>query len=105
MIIIDTALKKRQDAGKPVHVAIVGAGYIGRGMTLQVMQYIPGMTVVAIADRTLANAKRAYLEAGVDSIRTVETASELEKAIDRQQCTITDDAMVVCEAEGVEAVI
>jgi predicted homoserine dehydrogenase-like protein len=36
MIIVDTALKKREAEGRPIQVGIVGAGYMGRGMALQI---------------------------------------------------------------------
>jgi predicted homoserine dehydrogenase-like protein len=36
MIIVDTALKKRETEGNPIRVAMVGAGYIGRGIALQI---------------------------------------------------------------------
>ena len=54
MILVDNALKKRQQAGQPVRVAMVGAGFMGRGVALQICRYVPGMVLVAIANRTLA---------------------------------------------------
>ena len=68
MIIVDTALEKREQAGNPIRVGLIGAGYMGRGIALQIKQYIRGMRVVAISNRTLSGAERAYREAGVDSI-------------------------------------
>lgn len=32
MIIVDTALKKREAEGRPIQVGLIGAGYMGRGM-------------------------------------------------------------------------
>ena len=66
MIIVDTALKRRQEEGNPVRVAVVGAGYMGRGMVLQIISSIPGMEVVAISNRTVATAAEAYHQAGGD---------------------------------------
>ncbi len=105
MIIIDSALEKRQKEGNPVKVALVGAGYMGRGITLQIEQYITGMKLVAVANRTVSAAERAYREAGVETIRRVETAEQLETAIDRGDHAITDNALLVCRAKGVDAVI
>ena len=105
MIIIDTALAKREQEGNPIRVGLVGAGYMGRGIALQIEQYITGMSVVAISNRTLSGAERGYQEAGVDSIKTVETVDQLEKSIDRGHYAITDDAMLLCQAEGIDAII
>ena len=36
MVIIDSALEKRHREGNPVRVALVGAGYMGRGIALEI---------------------------------------------------------------------
>lgn len=105
MIIVDTALQKRADERNPLRVALVGAGYMGRGIALQIEQYMPGMRVVAISNRTLSEAERAYREAGVDSYNIVENTRQLEDSIAKGQYAVTDNAMLLCEADGVEAVI
>ncbi len=105
MIIVDKALEKRQDEGNPIRVGLVGAGYMGRGIALQIETAITGMKVAAISNRTLSEAERAYREAGVDSVKRVETVAQLEEAIANGQYAITDDALLLCRAEGVDAVI
>ncbi len=105
MIIVDKALEKREQEGNPIRVGLVGAGYLGRGITLQIVKHVKGMSVVAISNRTLSKAETAYREAEVDSIKTVETAAQLEASIDMGQSAITDDAMLLCKAEGIDAVI
>ena len=105
MIIVDKALAKRQEENRPVRVGMIGAGFMGRGIALQISQYVPGMELVAIANRTIDNARRAYVEAGVSDINTVSTREELEANIRNSVVSITDDAMLICEAEGIDAVI
>lgn len=105
MIIVDKALEKRQQEGNPVRVAMVGAGYMGRGIALQILTAIVGMRLVAISNRSLSEAERAYREAGADSVKAVETVAQLEEAIAQGQYAITDDAMLLCQAEGIDAVI
>jgi predicted homoserine dehydrogenase-like protein len=105
MIIVDKALEKRQQEGNPIRVAMVGAGYMGRGIALQILTAIVGMRLVAISNRTLSEAERAYREAGADSVKTVETGAQLEEAISQGRYAITDDAMLLCQAEGIDAVI
>lgn len=105
MIIVDKALERREREGNPIRVAIVGAGVAGRGVALQMVTAMVGMRLMAIANRTLSQAERAYREAGIDSVKSVETVTELEEAVATGQCTITDDATLVCQAENVDAVI
>ena len=83
MVIVDTALEKREREGNPIRVALVGAGYMGRGIALQILTGTVGMRLVAVSNRHIAEAKRAYTEAGVESISTVETVGDLEEAIAR----------------------
>lgn len=105
MIIVDTALEKRRAENNPVRVALIGAGFMGRGIALQIIQSAPGLRLVAVANRHLDGAARAYREAGVESPCVVETEAELEAAIARGQYAISDDALLVCRAANVEAVL
>ncbi|HEX2808746.1 MAG TPA: Gfo/Idh/MocA family oxidoreductase [Kineosporiaceae bacterium] len=105
MIIVDRALKQRQTDGRPIRVALVGAGFMGRGFANQVINSVPGMELVAIANRTLANAERAYREAGVSEWEVVDDAQGVAKAIARGVPAITTDHTAVTEAEGVDAVV
>ena len=105
MIIVDTALEKREQAGNPIRVGLIGAGYMGRGIALQIKQYIRGMRVVAISNRTLSGAERAYREAGVDSITKVETVAQLENSVAGGHYAVTNDAMILCAADGIDAII
>jgi predicted homoserine dehydrogenase-like protein len=105
MIIVDTALERRHQEGDPIRVAMIGAGYMGRGIALQIITATKGMELSVVSNRTLSEAERAYRQAGVDSIKRVETIDQLEEALVRRQYAITDDAMLVCQAEGIDAVV
>ena len=105
MIIIDKALEKRQDAGNPVRVAMIGAGFMGRGIALQTVGVVPGMDLVAISNRHVDGARRAYTEAGVDNVQVAETIGQLESAISQGKYAITEDPTLLCEAEGIDAIV
>lgn len=105
MIIIDSALQKRQADNNPVRVAMVGAGFMGRGVALQIIQSTPGMKLVAVSNRTLDQARRAYNEAHVQDVVVVETVAQLEDAIAKDRYAITDDAFLLCQAQGIDAII
>jgi predicted homoserine dehydrogenase-like protein len=105
MIIVDRALQARAEAGNPVKVGMIGAGFMGRGIANQITNSVPGMELVAISNRTIETAKRAYSEAGIEEVRVVSTVQDLEDAIANNQYAVTDDALLLCRAEGIDAVI
>ena len=51
MIIVDSELNKREAQGNPVRVAMIGAGFMGRGIALQMANFVKGTKLVAIANR------------------------------------------------------
>lgn len=105
MVIVDSALKRRQEENNPVRVAMIGSGFMGRGIANQICNSVPGMELVAIANRTIDQAKRAYTEAGVDHVEYTTDKEDLESNIRSGKYTITDNATIVCEADGIDAVI
>ncbi|MBW4609052.1 MAG: Gfo/Idh/MocA family oxidoreductase [Hassallia sp. WJT32-NPBG1] len=105
MIIVDRALQARAEAGKPVKVAMIGAGFMGRGIANQIANSVPGMELVAIFNRQIDAAKRAYSEAGIENVQVVSTVTQLEDAIARGEYAVTEDAMLLCKAEGIDALI
>jgi predicted homoserine dehydrogenase-like protein len=105
MIIVDTALTHRLQAGKPVRVAMVGAGYMARGIALQIITAMPGIQLVAISNRNISKAEQAYKAAGVSGVSHVHTVGDLERAIESGQCAVTDDPHLLCAAGHIEAII
>ncbi|MCC5631525.1 Gfo/Idh/MocA family oxidoreductase [Nostoc sphaeroides CHAB 2801] len=105
MIIIDRALQARAAAGNPIKVGMIGAGFMGRGIANQIVNSVPGMELVAISNRQIDAAKQAYSEAGIEDIQVVATVSELEDAIANGKYAVTEDAKLLCRAEGIDALI
>ena len=105
MILVDNALRKRQQAGQPIRVGMVGAGFMGRGVALQICRYVPGMELVAIANRTLAQARRAYHEAGELGVCEVNSVHALEACMARGERAIAEDALLLSRAEGIDVII
>lgn len=105
MIILDSALKAREKENNPVRVGIIGAGYMGRGLALQIIRFIPGMDVVAISNRSIDGAKYAFEQAGRAKVSAVDSAVDLDKAIENGQSGITTDPYVLCESKHVDVLI
>lgn len=105
MILVDTALRRRADSGDPIRVALVGAGFMGRGLANQIVNSVPGMELVAIVNRTLSRAEDALREAGVTDWRVVSDADELDKAVAEGVPAVTDDHEVVSASGSVDAIV
>ena len=105
MIIVDTALAKRAAAGNPIKVGMVGAGYMARGIALQILTAMPGIRLVAISNRTLSQAERAYSDAGAEVSGAVSSVAALDQAIRDKRYVVTEDPMLLCQAGEIEAVI
>ncbi|HWP41278.1 MAG TPA: hypothetical protein VNL70_10160, partial [Tepidisphaeraceae bacterium] len=102
MIVVDNALMDRERAGRPIRVGLVGAGFAGKGFALQLLGGLPGMRLVAISNRTLAEAEQAVRMAEAQ-FTTVARAEDLEVAIQRNgnqlgRVAITSNAMLLCES-------
>jgi predicted homoserine dehydrogenase-like protein len=104
MIIVDSALAKRQAEGRPIRVGMIGAGFQASGIALQIMTAVPGMQLCAVANRTLAPAIALYGQAGVDPVRC-DTQAQLESAIAAGRPAVTEDAQALAKAEGLDAII
>ncbi|HSE97775.1 MAG TPA: Gfo/Idh/MocA family oxidoreductase [Blastocatellia bacterium] len=105
MILVDRALQARAEAGDPIKVGMIGAGFMGRGIANQIINSVPGMRLAAIYSRNPEGARRAYREAGVDDFHSVESLSGMEAAIAGGRYAVTEDPDLVCRASGIEAII
>jgi len=105
LIIVDTALAARAAEGRPIRVGMVGAGFMARGIANQIVNSVPGMRLAAISNRTLAKAADCYGQAGVGQVQTVDGVKPLEQAVASGRPAITDNPMLLCEAEGIDALI
>ncbi|WP_310583238.1 Gfo/Idh/MocA family oxidoreductase [Deinococcus sp.] len=104
MIIVDTALRQREAQDNPVRVGMIGAGFMGRGVANQIVNSVPGMRLVAVSNRTLAGAERAFLEAGLEP-QVVESLAALEDAVRSGVPAITQDASLLCQSGQIDALI
>ncbi len=104
MIIVDTALKKREAEGRPVAVAIVGAGTQAKAITRTIEIATPGMRVVAVANRTRAHAEELFGELDLATAWCPDLPS-LEAAIAAGERAVTDDPALLGQAAGIDVVI
>src|SRR5262245_10250133 len=105
MIIVDRALERLVSQNKYIRVGMVGAGFMGHGIALQLTGDVPGVRLVAISNRNVDTAKSAYHKAGVRETATVENVAQLDAAIAAGRYSVAQDPMLLCEAEGIDAII
>jgi predicted homoserine dehydrogenase-like protein len=91
LIPLDNALAQRAASGHPIRVAMIGAGFMARGIARQLRTTHPGMRLVAISNRTTAKAVAVLERAGFPDIRTVVDVAGLDACIDAGAVAVTDD--------------
>jgi predicted homoserine dehydrogenase-like protein len=95
-------LVARQSAGRPIRVALIGAGKFG-SMYLAQVPKTPGLHLVAIADLSPANAKTNLDRVGWNAGQY--SASSLDDAIARQTTFVTEDWQAVVQDPRIEVVV
>jgi predicted homoserine dehydrogenase-like protein len=102
---VDTALALREREGRPVRVALIGAGATGRAIALQLGTPVPGIRIAGIANRTAAHAERAFREAGITEWKSTDNMSAAEASIRRGTPILTDDPFLLVRNPAVDVVL
>lgn len=105
MIIVDRALEERAAAGRPLRVGMVGAGFMGQGIANQITNFVPGMTLVGIANRHPERAREAFAYAGVDDVASASSVGDVDTAVAAGRPVITDDPSILAASTAVDVVI
>lgn len=103
MILLDTALRGREEQGAPIRVGMVGAGFMGQGLANQIVNSVPGMRLVAVSNRNPERAEHVLRYAGVEPVR-VDGQAALEDALRAGRAAFTDDAALLCRSEQIDVV-
>ena len=93
-------LHKRQEAGKPVRVGVIGAGMYGSGYLTQ-MKFVPGIKLVAVAGRHTDKALKNCVKAGWpnDQLAVVKSVSAINDTAKKGKVAIIDDAKKLMQAD------
>ncbi|MGE0659047.1 MAG: NAD(P)H-dependent oxidoreductase [Reyranellaceae bacterium] len=103
--IIDKALEQRHRDGRPIRIALIGAGFMARGIALQISTACHGIRVMAIVSRNRTAAERAALDAGLQEVRTIGSKRELSRVAAAGGTAVTDDWRLVCESDEIDAIV
>jgi predicted homoserine dehydrogenase-like protein len=105
MIIVDNALKAREREGKPIRVGMVGAGFMGQGLTNQITHSVPGMRMAAIFNRHPERAQEVYRYSGLDNIVTTSSQIQFDRAIRDGHPAVAEDPFMVCRSSDIDVII
>jgi predicted homoserine dehydrogenase-like protein len=105
MIIVDNALRARESAGKPIRIGMLGAGFMGQGLTNQITHSVPGMRVAAVYNRRPDRALGVYQYAGVENVAVCSTQSALDDAIRQGRPAVTEDHLTVCRSGEIDVIL
>ncbi|HVX68034.1 MAG TPA: hypothetical protein VHA11_15585, partial [Bryobacteraceae bacterium] len=105
MVIVDNALKAREAAGRPIRVASIGAGFMGRGLTNQIVNSVPGMRMVAAYNRRGQRALDMFAYAGREDAVTATTQDQVEDAIRAGRPVVTEDAFLLTRSEQIDVLV
>src|SRR6266850_2948257 len=105
MYIIDNALKARTEKGGPIRVGLLGAGFMGQGLTNHIVNTMPGMRMVAIFNRHLQRAIDVYEYSRVKDAVTVSTQDQFEDAVRKGRPVVTEDAFLLARSEHIDVLV
>lgn len=105
MIIVDTALRRREEEGRPIQVGVIGAGFMAQGLANQIVNSVPGMRLAAVYGRNLERAVGVCDYAGLSDTVVATTLAEVEDAIRDGRSVATEDAFLLCQAEQIDALV
>ncbi len=95
-------LKARAEADRPVRVVVIGAGKFGT-MFLSQARLTPGLHILGVADLSVKRAKQALAETGWPVEQYA--ARSPAKALAEGTTFLTDDALSLIDAGGVDVVV
>src|SRR5260370_11431139 len=105
MIIIDELLKAREAQGNPIRVGMLGAGFMGQGLTNQIANSVPGMRMVAVYNRKLQRAWDVFTYSGLTDPIQASTQTQLDEAIHSSRPVVTEDAFLLARSEQIDVLV
>ena len=105
MIIVDNALRERERAGRPIRVGMVGAGFMGQGLTNQITNSVPGMRMAAVYNRRPERAEHVFRYSGLDNVVVADTQLALDAAIRAGRPAVAEDPFMICRSDEIDVVV
>ncbi len=99
-------LRKRQQLGQTIQVAVVGAGLMGRGIVRQI-DLTPGMLTALIVNRTIKRAIDTFVACGhhANDIIVSHEVDVIQRAIESGKPAVTDQLGVIADLPELSVVV
>jgi predicted homoserine dehydrogenase-like protein len=105
MIIVDNALKERERTGRPIRVGMVGAGFMGQGLTNQITNSVAGMRMAAVYNRRRERAEHVFRYSGLEDVVVADTQFALDTAIQAGRPAVAEDPFMICRSDQIDVVV
>jgi predicted homoserine dehydrogenase-like protein len=105
MIIVDQALALREEHGNPIRVGMIGAGFMGQGLTNQIVNSVRGMRMAAVYNRKPERALDVYRYAGRDDVTIAGTDAAMTDAIRRGAPIVAEDPFAICRSPEIDVIV
>jgi predicted homoserine dehydrogenase-like protein len=104
-ITTDAALAQRHAEDRPVRVGLLGPGFMGRAVLLQIATAARGMVVTAVQSRNLDKGLAALRWAGLEDVEVVDDARGVDRAARAGRVALTQDVEALIAADEVDVVV
>ena len=105
MFIVDNALQTREAEGRPVRVALIGAGFISRGLANHIVNTVRGMRLVGVYNRRAQRAFDLCHYSGVKDATAAARQEEADLAIREGKTVVTEDAFLLARSTEVDVLV
>ena len=92
---VDTELERRQAAGQPVQIGLVGAGRTARMILVHLLAPVPGLRVAAIANRTPQRAVEALEAVGDTKFILGRQPADIDRHAPGGPVVVLDDPLAI----------
>src|SRR3954469_1851819 len=105
MIIVDTALQTREKEGRPIRVALIGAGFMSHGLANHIVNTTVGMRLVGVYNRTPQRAADLCEYAGMKDVASPITQNDADLAIREGKTVVTGDAFLLARSAEIDVLV
>lgn len=105
MIIVDSALERREAEGRPIRVAVIGAGFMSRGLANHLVHTKSGMRLVGVFNRHIERAFDLCKYVDASNVASPKTQDEVDLAIHEGKIAVTDNAFLLARSAAVDVLV
>jgi predicted homoserine dehydrogenase-like protein len=105
MIIVDTALEAREKEGRPIRVALIGAGFMSHGLANHIVNTTPGMRLAGVYNRRPQRAFDLFNYACVKDVISPKTQKEADLAMKEGIAVATDNAFFLARSPEIDVLV